>query len=157
MNEQQSGPIEPAKNPVNNPEHLIVGQIVAPFGVKGDVKVNILTEFPERFKKLSEVIIAPFDAVEPGLAPTAALKPGAGLGRAPARIVTPQGWSPPRVPTPFPVETSHLHKGQVLLKLAGVETPESAEALRGYWVMVPVKKALRLPRGEYYVYQLVGL
>src|SRR3954470_346691 len=98
MSEQQPEQTQSSnKKAVNNPEHLIVGQIVAPFGAKGDVKVNILTEFPERFKKLSEVIIAPFDAVEPGLAPTAALKPGAGLGRAPARIVTPQGWSPPRV------------------------------------------------------------
>src|SRR5438874_4073366 len=57
------------------PEHLIVGQVVAPFGVRGELKVNILTEFPERFGKLDEVILAPFSSIEPGLAPRAALDP----------------------------------------------------------------------------------
>src|SRR5919198_6606705 len=57
------------------PEHLIVGQVVAPFGIKGELKVNILTEFPDRFKKLREVVLAPFASIEPGLAPTAALDP----------------------------------------------------------------------------------
>ena len=32
-----------------DPEYLIVGQIVAPFGVRGEMKVNVLTEFPDRF------------------------------------------------------------------------------------------------------------
>ncbi|MBI2251365.1 MAG: 16S rRNA processing protein RimM [Armatimonadetes bacterium] len=33
------------------PEYITVGEITASFGNKGEVKVKILTDFPERFKK----------------------------------------------------------------------------------------------------------
>lgn len=36
------------KEPVP-PEFLIVGRILAPWGIKGEVKVEVLTDFPERF------------------------------------------------------------------------------------------------------------
>src|SRR5438105_8151543 len=108
----------------NAPEHLIVGQVVAPFGVKGELKVNILTEFPERFGKAESIILAPFASIAPGLAPTAALNPK--TARA-ARVVPARGdtqgapvWRPPKEPTPFQIESTHIHKGQLLLKLEGV-------------------------------------
>jgi 16S rRNA processing protein RimM len=50
-----------------------------------------------------------------------------------------------------------MHKGQVLLKLEGIDTVEAAEALRGHWVLVPLEQAKKLPRGAYYLYQIVGL
>jgi 16S rRNA processing protein RimM len=31
------------------PESLIVGRILAPWGIRGEVKVEVLTDFPERF------------------------------------------------------------------------------------------------------------
>lgn len=31
------------------PEFLIVGRILAPWGIKGEVKVEVLTDFPDRF------------------------------------------------------------------------------------------------------------
>jgi len=31
------------------PEFLIIGRILAPWGIKGEVKVEVLTDFPERF------------------------------------------------------------------------------------------------------------
>jgi 16S rRNA processing protein RimM len=31
------------------PEFLIVGRILAPWGIKGEVKVEVITDFPERF------------------------------------------------------------------------------------------------------------
>jgi len=37
-------------------EFLILGQITAPWGNKGDVKVFLLTDFPDRFFDLEEVI-----------------------------------------------------------------------------------------------------
>jgi 16S rRNA processing protein RimM len=36
------------KEPVP-PESLIVGRILAPWGIRGEVKVQVLTDFPERF------------------------------------------------------------------------------------------------------------
>jgi 16S rRNA processing protein RimM len=32
-----------------HPESLIVGRILAPWGIRGEVKVEVLTDFPERF------------------------------------------------------------------------------------------------------------
>ena len=31
------------------PEFLVVGRILAPWGIKGEVKIEVLTDFPERF------------------------------------------------------------------------------------------------------------
>jgi 16S rRNA processing protein RimM len=157
--------------------------VVAPFGIKGELKVNILTEFPDRFKKLREVVLAPFASIEPGLAPTAALDPATlrspksvgarsslrsgspvrgpksvsadpGLGSLDPALREAAG---PDNPTPFTIQSTHIHKGQLLLKLEGVETANEAEALRGYWVLVPLENAQKLPRGAYYIYQIVGL
>lgn len=40
-------------------EYLIIGRISKPWGVGGDVKVQILTDDPERFKKLKKVFVGP--------------------------------------------------------------------------------------------------
>ena len=45
----------------------------------------------------------------------------------------------------------------VSMKLAGVDTREQAEALRGTDLLVPVEQAWPLPEDTYYHYQLVGL
>jgi 16S rRNA processing protein RimM len=138
----------------DEPEHLIVGQVVAPFGVRGEMKVNIMTEFPDRFSKLEAVILAPFAAVSPDDVPAGALDPRTVR---PAPIREGQTFRPPKEPTPFNIESTHIHKGQLLLKVEGVDDPESAQALRGYWVLVPRELAKKLPRGAYYIYQVVGL
>lgn len=36
---------------------LIVGEIVAPFGLKGEMKVRLETDFPERFRRLKQVCL----------------------------------------------------------------------------------------------------
>lgn len=38
---------------------VVIGTIVAPFGIKGEVKVRIETDFPERFLSLKEVWLKP--------------------------------------------------------------------------------------------------
>ncbi len=136
------------------PEHLIVGQVVAPFGVKGEMKVNIMTEFPDRFNKLETVILAPFNTIAPADVPTASLYP---VTVRPAPVREGQTFRPPKEPVPFTIESTHIHKGQLLLKVEGVDDPESVQALRGYWVLVPREQARKLPRGAYYLYQVVGL
>jgi 16S rRNA processing protein RimM len=138
----------------DEPEHLIVGQVVAPFGVKGEMKVNIMTEFPDRFNKLEAVILAPFKSIAPADVPTDSLNPGTVR---PAAIREGQTFRPPKEPTPFDIESTRMHKGQLLLKVQGVDDLESAQALRGYWLLVPTEQARKLPRGAYYLYQVVGL
>lgn len=41
----------------SEPRYLVIGQIVAPWGVRGEVKVTIETGFPERFKQLQRVYL----------------------------------------------------------------------------------------------------
>ncbi len=41
------------------PAYLQIAVILAPFGVKGEVKVSIETEFPERFAQLRRVFVGP--------------------------------------------------------------------------------------------------
>ena len=143
----------PVENNRKAPEHLIVGQVVAPFGVRGELKVNILTEFPDRFKRLEEVRLAPFSSIEPGLAPTAALDPST-VRPAPGAA---QPAKPLAHAATFKIESTHLHKGQLILKVEGVDSASEAESLRGCWLLVPREQARKLPRGSYYIYQLVGL
>ncbi len=39
------------------PDFLIIGRIVKPHGIKGEVSVNVMTEFPERFDTMQQVFL----------------------------------------------------------------------------------------------------
>jgi 16S rRNA processing protein RimM len=39
------------------PKHLILGEILRPHGVRGEVRVRLLTDFPERISKLERVYL----------------------------------------------------------------------------------------------------
>ena len=41
----------------SEPRYLVVGRIVAPWGVRGEVKVTLETDFPERFEQLERVYL----------------------------------------------------------------------------------------------------
>ena len=137
------------------PEHLIVGQVVAPFGVQGALKVDVLTEFPDRFRKSEQVVLAPFSHIEPQLAPVGALDPA--TVRRPAPGQPERKLNGPGEPTPYTIESSNIYKGQLRLKLEEVNSADEAESLRGYWVLVPLNQTRQLPHGSYYLYQIVGL
>lgn len=132
------------------PEYLVLGQVVAPFGVRGEMKVNIMTEFPDRFAQMESVVLAPFASMEE--ASSNVLNPRT-VRRRQARPGSPS----PTEPTPFPIESTRIHKGQLLLKVAGIDSVDDIEALRGYWVLVPREQAKKLPKGSYYLYELNGL
>ncbi len=99
-----------------------MGQVVASHGVRGEIKVTILTEEPGRFARLTRVYLGDVAS-----------------------------------PTPYALEGWRLHKGHVLLRLAGVRDRNTAETLRGQWVLVPAAEALPLEPDEFYICQLVGL
>lgn len=60
-------------------------------------------------------------------------------------------------PQPFAVESARFHGQLVLLKLAGYDSREAVQVLRGQWLQVPESEAVPLEEGEYYLYQLEGL
>lgn len=103
---------------IPEPEFLVIGRILGPWGVKGEVKVQPVTEFPERFAEGQKVYLN---------------------GQ------------------PLAVERSFWHKGRVVLKLAGVDSYEAAEKVRGRFLEVRRGELPSLEEGRYYHYQMIGL
>lgn len=99
-----------------------IGQVVGVFGIVGEVKVRLETDFPERFLALTEACLRP--------------------ARGKARV--------------YEVRHSRLHKGQALLKFAGINSIEQAETLRGCTVQVKKAEAVALQDGDYYISDLIG-
>jgi 16S rRNA processing protein RimM len=103
------------------PSFLVIGQILKPHSVRGDVRVKPLTDLPERFTWLETVYIGEDDL------------------------------------RPVAVEAARFHGEFVLLKLAGYDSREAVQELRGQFLLVPQSEAIPLEEGEYYLYQLEGL
>jgi 16S rRNA processing protein RimM len=55
------------------------------------------------------------------------------------------------------IEGVRLHGRYVLVKFEGVEDPEGVRALARAWLAVPEEEAVPLPRGHYYIHQIIGL
>lgn len=58
---------------------------------------------------------------------------------------------------PLKVRHAQIHGKVILLQLEGVTNRDQAESLRGALLSVPTNTLPRLPEGEYYWHQLVGL
>lgn len=41
-----------------NPEYLLLGEILRPHGIRGEIRVRLLTDYPERIAKLKTVYLA---------------------------------------------------------------------------------------------------
>lgn len=97
---------------------VVVGRIVTAHGVRGEVKVEPLSDFPERFSRGSRLWL---DGVE--------------------RVVQSGRWQ----------------RSQVIVKLAGIESRNDAETLRGKDLTVPNIAELPPGEGVYYLHDIVGL
>ncbi len=47
----------PSNQQVEHPSHLIIGEVLRPHGVQGEVRVRILTDYPERIANLGTVYL----------------------------------------------------------------------------------------------------
>ena len=109
-----------------NDNWLEIGTIVAPQGLKGELRVYPNSDFPERFEKRG------------------------------------QRWlQQPSESEPQPVELLAGRfvpgKGIYVVKLAGIETREQAEALRDCRLLVPESDRPKLGKDEYHVRDLIDL
>ncbi len=104
----------------SSPRYLIIGRVIKPHGLRGEVAVEIMTDFPDRFALLDTVYLG-------------------------------------EEKTPFALKRFRLYKGRALLKLAGCDTREAAEDLRGQLVQIPIEQAMPLGEDEYYIHQVIGL
>ncbi len=55
------------------------------------------------------------------------------------------------------VERAWPHKGRFVVKIAGVDSIDAAEELRGLELRIPETDLAELPAGSYYYHQLAGL
>lgn len=102
------------------PSLLAVGRVLRPHGVRGDLLLTSLTDFPEHLGEIDTVYLG--DAAEPHV-----------------------------------VASFRQHRGQLLLRLAGVADRDSADGFRGQLVQIRPQAAAPLPPGSYYHHDILGL
>lgn len=110
-----------------NLQYLVVARVVRPHGVRGDLRVQALTAFPERMNRLEQIFLSrdPDD---------------------PARFVshTVQRIRPDK-------------GDMWLLHLEGVEDRDLADEWRDHYVLVSLADAVPLEADEVYLFQVMGL
>ena len=57
----------------------------------------------------------------------------------------------------FNIEASSRFKDKILLKLAGINSPEDARKLVGCYLEIKKSQVVPLPQGKYYIFDIVGL
>ena len=58
---------------------------------------------------------------------------------------------------PYEIETVRYHKNMVILKLKGINSMKEAEKLKGLYIKIDRKYAKKLPKGTYFIADLIGL
>lgn len=112
-----------------------MAHILRPRGNKGEVAVQLLTDFPERLTKLKEVF----------------------LGRASGETFA--GVFGATEPQPVGVKSCWLsqnHRGQGVFHFVGVDSINDADKYRGLEILLPFEQRVTLPAGQYFVADLVG-
>jgi 16S rRNA processing protein RimM len=106
-----------------------------PHGLRGEVRVEIHTDHPERFALYDRVYLG-LAQVDAGIATLLIAAPGA---------------------TPYVLEGHRFHGKWVLLKLAGIDDRTQAETLRDQWVWISPEQAAPLEEGEVYLHDMLEL
>jgi len=111
--------------------YVTLARILRPRGRKGEVAAEILTDFPERLTRLREVWLA---------------GPASPSGPAPEQrqVRVRACWISPS------------RGGQAIFHFEGYDSISQAEELRGLEVQVPLKQRAPLPKGRFYIGDLVG-
>jgi 16S rRNA processing protein RimM len=110
---------------------VALARILRARGNKGEVAVELLTDFPQRLKELKEVFLG--DGASDGE-----------RGGAPRRVGVREFW------------VDRNHTGQAVYWFEGFLSINEAEKLRGLDVLIPFEQRVVLPAGQYFVEDLVG-
>jgi 16S rRNA processing protein RimM len=109
------------------PPYLAVARVLRPHGVRGDLRVQALTRFPERMYRLEQVFLGPAPDDYTALRPHTVRR---------VRPEKDEFW---------------------LLHLEGIDDRDEAEPLRGQFIFVALADAVPLAEDEVYVFQIMGL
>jgi 16S rRNA processing protein RimM len=113
------------------PATVLVGRILRPHGVRGELLVEPLSDLPDRLAPGSELL----------LEPAAGAAAGAQAGGGAATLT---------------VTGSRPHRGALLVCFAGVDDRDAAAALRGVGLAVARDRVPPAPPGTYYHFELLG-
>ena len=106
---------------------MIIGRVIKTRGLKGDLKIQLLTDFPERFS------------------------PGMDLLLKSATSGTSDR------PVSYRIMESRVDGDIAFIRLKGVESLEASRALIGGEFVIPIEEIAPLEKGVYYPFQLIGL
>jgi 16S rRNA processing protein RimM len=116
-------------------EWATIGKIVAPFGVRGEIKVFSLSDVPNRFAQLESLYIT-----NPTVTNSVVAHPTSSQH---ARVS---------------IESVRPYKGDMyLLKLKGFDDATSVDALRNSEICIPLAQLAKLPADSYYQHDILGL
>ncbi|MBS1517466.1 MAG: 16S rRNA processing protein RimM [Bacteroidetes bacterium] len=110
-------------------EFISVGKIVKPIGVKGNLKVVYLTDFPERFNELDKVYLFN-ENKEDFLTFNSEFE--------------------------FEISEKKIFSGYVNIRLHGFSDKDSVKDFIGAVVMIPESDRVELPEDNFYFYDLIG-
>jgi 16S rRNA processing protein RimM len=107
-------------SPANGePVYLMVGYLRRAHGVRGEMVMEVHTDFPERLKARTKVFVG--EHYQPML-----------------------------------IGSARKHHEGLLIKLNGIDTPEDAARYRNQLVYVTAADRPPLPKGQFYVHELIG-
>ncbi len=123
---------------------VTVGVLTRSYGMRGEMRVRLETDFPERFQAGARLYwwIPPKPETEPQ-----------------TELPSRRHKKPPRTmrPQECTVEYARWQGGTLIIKLKGIDTIQQAEALRGAWLMIPPEERMPLGEDEYYIDDLIGM
>jgi 16S rRNA processing protein RimM len=122
------------------PETIVVGRVLRPHGLRGELVVEVLSDVVRRFAPGSSLLLARDGATPVPVEVAASRSQGGAVAADDAAQPRP---SPGRRPA-------------VVLRFAGVEDRDRAEELRGAWLEVERSRVPPAPAGTYYHFQLEG-
>lgn len=104
-------------------EKTRIGKILNAHGIRGELKVEPLTDNPERYKILEQVYLE----------------------------------DRKKNYTLYDVEFVRFHKGNVLIKLAGIDDMDAAKLVKNQHLAINKSDRMPLEEGAYYIDDLIGL
>jgi 16S rRNA processing protein RimM len=114
------------------PATVLVGRVLRPHGVRGEVLVEVLSDVPGRLDRGSSLL------------PTS--EEGEPLAGPAARDL----------PARLEVVASRPHREAALVRFAGFEDRDRAAALVGVWLAVERERVPPPPEGSFYRFELIG-